>query len=543
MADWRSLPGAEGVAFCPLLGGRDDVFTSNSFVLAGEGYVMVIDPGTDKRRIEWIATAVRAELERRSRPVMICLTHCHWDHSANVERLRALFPGAVELVAHHSAAGPLAAGDNDRTVAFLYFEDSQPTEVTVPLFGVDRELPAPFRLERDEAVCRLFVGAELSATFYALPGHCPDSVAVNAGDCLFLGDVLFATLPGVVGLPGWDRAALLGSIERLRGLLERNPGWTCHPGHGPPLSAAEVLALLPKLDKAVANLGELATLDSERAEFVNLYAKVLLGEADRLFSVLAAKMMRVGCQLELLGEERLAAEILASLDFRKVDAVFASFHSFARNEATGKLRTELAMRAVRLMRKIDALFQDELWLRRVDDKLVQRLKRLFSWFMEAIQGHQMEHDGAEHDLGVFVAGLVASFGSGPELPEEYLDVAGDSEAFLRCLVGNLGVSRGLFASCEVVSLDLSGGSARARFDAQRLGDALTSAVEAIAAAGTEKIELVVEPGPRLRVKADGDAAGNALRSELAEFFKLTMRGHGAGVKLVGREVVIDFKTN
>lgn len=62
-----------------------------------------------------------------------------------------------------------------------------------------------------------------------LPGHSPGSVALQIGNALFVGDVLFARSVGRTDLPGGSPTAMMQSLKRLASL---SGDLEIYPGHG-----------------------------------------------------------------------------------------------------------------------------------------------------------------------------------------------------------------------------------------------------------------------------------------------------------------------
>lgn len=534
---WRLFPSPFGEA----------VFSCNTYLVDGTSFALIVDAGTDPARLAELARLARAG--NPGRPVFLCLTHCHWDHAAGAQELLHRCGAPAFLVAHAAGVEPLRTGDVMATVAFLYYDRFPPTRVDIALFAEEPTLPlAGWRL--DPATAHGLPGWQLRrdheaiATFYPLPGHTPDGIAVGVGDLLFCGDIMFAARPGVAGLLGWDRDALCGSLASLRDVLAADTYSTLYGGHGTPLARADAVSVLAKLQKSAERLGDLAALDVDRADFLNDYAGALLHEAERLCNVLAAKLLKVSFHLEQLEEPGLAEALPATLDSESVEAAFADFRNFMAAPAAGRLRTQAALKAVGPVKKIERLFSSNPWPRRVDASLVRRINSLFQWYMDTLQGCPADHGAANHSLTELVDGVVRGIAEEQDRSRAYMATEDDShEAFLVDLVAALGVNRNLFATCRITCQDLSGGTARASFDKTRLGDALLSIFEILAALKAETIATTIStslPGPRLTIAASGDLMQRAFDSDQAAFFKLTTRGHGARIDFTDAGIAVDF---
>lgn len=181
----------------------------------------VIDPGGDPAAI--IARLRRSNL----RPVLVLITHGHFDHVAGLSGLLdGLRQGGLqrpEICIHRADAeylGPQAYGPHRRDFASVgavsYVDDAW------------TELPSPDRLLED---------GDAAGPFRVLhtPGHSPGSMCLydEAGGYLFSGDTLFADGIGRTDLPGGDSEAMAASLRRLFGLPDAT---IVHPGHGPKTS-------------------------------------------------------------------------------------------------------------------------------------------------------------------------------------------------------------------------------------------------------------------------------------------------------------------
>ena len=127
----------------------------------------------------------------------ILLTHGHFDHGGDADRLR------------------------------------KQTGAPIWLHPADAALPSwlTHGLTADKALAE---GDELDfggLRFQVLctPGHTPGSVCFRSGDLLFSGDTLFAGSCGRTDLPGGSWPEMLSSLRRLADL---EGDYTVYPGHG-----------------------------------------------------------------------------------------------------------------------------------------------------------------------------------------------------------------------------------------------------------------------------------------------------------------------
>jgi glyoxylase-like metal-dependent hydrolase (beta-lactamase superfamily II) len=177
---------------------------TNVHVLADErsGEAIAIDTAIPS--LTWISDELAA---RAWTLKLIVSTHGHWDHIGDNARVSAAT--GADIAVH-----PL---DADRLA------DPHP-------------LWAPFEIPTSVAAVELAEAGQIRIGALRLqilhtPGHTAGSVSLLARDegLLFSGDTLFAGSYGRIDLPGGDAAAMVESLDRLRGLEDEI---AVLPGHG-----------------------------------------------------------------------------------------------------------------------------------------------------------------------------------------------------------------------------------------------------------------------------------------------------------------------
>jgi hydroxyacylglutathione hydrolase len=183
---------------------------TNVYLLADERTREAIAIDTAIPSLAWISDDLAA---RGWTLKLIVSTHGHWDHI-----------GDNAAVAAHTGA-PIAVHPLDAH----RLTDPQP-------------LWAPFEIPPSVPAVELAEGGEIRFGTVRLdvlhtPGHTEGSVCLVGADddVLYSGDTLFAGSFGRVDLPGGDAEAMVGSLDRLRGLDDR---LLVLPGHGPSTTIA-----------------------------------------------------------------------------------------------------------------------------------------------------------------------------------------------------------------------------------------------------------------------------------------------------------------
>ena len=173
---------------------------TNCYILCDEAAKVcaVIDPGDEPKRIEAMIASCGCS------PVMILLTHGHFDHCTGVAGLLKKWPDL-----------PVYIHEADVT-------DSSGSELTFRRLG---EKNQRYYQESDT----LTVGG-LTLRVMETPGHSRGSVCllVEGQGVIFSGDTLFRGNCGRCDFPGGDYRAMLRSLARL-GRLEGQ--YQVYPGH------------------------------------------------------------------------------------------------------------------------------------------------------------------------------------------------------------------------------------------------------------------------------------------------------------------------
>lgn len=171
---------------------------ANCYIVTDEGTLecAVIDPGDESNTIlDYIE-------DNKLKPVVIMLTHGHYDHT-----------GAAETVSEETGA-PIwinkADVQTERLSDYKYFA------------------PEGTKFYSDGNIIEV---GSLKFRVMETPGHSPGSVTLRCEDALFTGDTLFRGSCGRTDFDGGDINALMASLRRLADI----PGdLEVYPGHMDP---------------------------------------------------------------------------------------------------------------------------------------------------------------------------------------------------------------------------------------------------------------------------------------------------------------------
>jgi glyoxylase-like metal-dependent hydrolase (beta-lactamase superfamily II) len=199
------------------------VLAANCYVIsaADSGECVVIDPGMDAE-----SGLERVLAQHRLHPVLVLLTHGHFDHVASATAVCERYGAACYIGPADRGwlSDPLAAMTPQ--AAPLVTDYLAGRTATEP----DRFAepgPGPDGFDRLEA-------ASLTFDLLPAPGHTPGSTLYRTGysgrDLVFTGDVLFAGTIGRTDLPGGDPAAMDRTLTST--VLSLADETVVLPGHG-----------------------------------------------------------------------------------------------------------------------------------------------------------------------------------------------------------------------------------------------------------------------------------------------------------------------
>lgn len=145
-----------------------------------------IDPGWEAARIDSEAKSLGLTINK------ILLTHTHFDHAGDLEKLSELTGATV----------------------YVHVDEAE-------------DIPSELKVETTEEGSTIELGDVIIKCLHT-PGHTPGSQCFIVDGSIFTGDTLFVDGCGRVDLPGSDPKKML---ESLRKLSKLDPALIVYPGH------------------------------------------------------------------------------------------------------------------------------------------------------------------------------------------------------------------------------------------------------------------------------------------------------------------------
>lgn len=188
-------------------------FLTNAYLLACEQTkeALIIDPG-----VESYSPLLKTVAAHGFTPQAIVLTHSHWDHIADVAKLKKKL--SVPVMIHQADASNLVTPGADGLPMWVSFEGVTP----------DR-----FLTENDE----IKMGNYLFAVIHT-PGHSPGGICLYSPQAkvLISGDTLFKQSIGNLSFPTAEPEKMWSSLKKLEKLPRETK---VYPGHGPATTIGE----------------------------------------------------------------------------------------------------------------------------------------------------------------------------------------------------------------------------------------------------------------------------------------------------------------
>jgi len=505
---WQRVPGTVSVEIFPIIP-KTNCVSSNCFIFSAPDALVVVDPGANPEQTRQIIRVLTDALALSQRPILVFLTHCHQDHSQETGRLE--LPESVEIkrFAHQVGVEAMKHGDPNLTVNYLYpgnpgicsarfegilFASSPASERLILELAHGRWIDLhtePIAMPDGTTLQRqwLSLGDGNRLEIYHTPGHSPCSITLRVGSLLVLGDLPFASNPGVCGLDGWNHADLLQTLRKVDWLLEIPDITVCCPGHGYCVSAQSMREKLRLMQAEASNLTDVPLLDAERITALKIYVDELLEETAALFTIFSGRLYTISYYLSLLKEDSAASRILATLDIDRIDSIFSDFRRIAEAFSNSAVpEWTVVLKGVQVARSLQQVLCAEHVQQLLDLSLVDRAQRRLEDFLSIVHGLQFlqtEQPRAVNDLITEI--LRRTKEATVTKPTDLMEALDDDQAFLQAL------TRRLEARSPLRYIDFEFAPAtqetNANIGAERLDDILTNLMEGMAGIGVKHISI------------------------------------------------------
>ncbi len=322
--------------------------SSNSYILSGEDQIALIDPGGLEDQIEHLDREIARLQEDLLRPIVVYLTHVHLDHWIQLKQRHT--PGTLAeaaLAVQEIGAKGLEAGDSNITLAGLLGRRmiTAPVEIKL-LSALDKMVGGEHcfdigKWSIDYSIHPMDIGGLIfqrqtvplgkddQMEIYHIPGHSPDSICLRIGSLLIVGDIFFAPNPGMAGAYGWSRQDFMKSVQKVLWILENKNILFCCSGHGRPIDTETAKKTFRVMYRDAAALDGIGEISPEWAKRTSDYAKDLMIEIERIFTIIAGRLAFIAHVLAELEEKNEAEETISLLSVEQIDDMFSDFNSFA----------------------------------------------------------------------------------------------------------------------------------------------------------------------------------------------------------------------
>lgn len=545
---WTPVPGTDNVEIYHIVR-KPSVLCSNTYIIKAPELFIVIDPGTDPEQIEHGRQVVLEKRQGKAIPVFLFLTHCHIDHFLAVNLLMdQTFNG--QFICHPLAADAIETKDENLTLANMNGSVLPICKVRDCFFH-DKDHPIPAEespltvesgiVELDDGQvipCNIVpLGGNDRIEIFQTPGHSPDSITYVVGRFMYTGDLHVATTPGIAGKNGWDNMALVSSIRAMIDVGRKREIAHILPGHGKVIDFEKATNIFLKEADEALHLTSLALFDRERSLYLSEYAIVLLEETSSIFSIIAARLLKVSYYLDMLGEHDRAQSIPRIIDTDMLDRTVDEFHTYIR-ELKGARGAPVISKAVQFSRKVNRIFEPEKISHLFDPCFLRRIKSLLADFVNVVYGIRFRDQETTFGLNTAVQEALASLKKDPAESERIFETLDDDREFIDELTRRIAYTplfsgtRFTFSRSEE-ELDVTA-------DRLMFQDMLNALLEQLAIADIDHISLETGRGETgaaaLSVTCGGNAKPFALRESKVLYLKHSMKiAGGEFEKIIDRE--------
>ncbi|MBU1693681.1 MAG: MBL fold metallo-hydrolase [Verrucomicrobia bacterium] len=486
---WNIVPGADSAEIYPYLS-KPTVRTCNSYIVRTPQYTAIIDLGGLPGQRDELLRIARGAPDSQGTPLFLLFTHCHADHTAGLMSGVPRLDPTSRIALHDRGARALKAGDRQITQADILELDLLPLEAHIAFFRPREQGAVQSREQMAFEIVPPDTGPGQGLRVYPLPGHSPDHVGFLIGRVFLMGDLLVATLPLIAGAAGWDRDALIASLESAARIVEAHGvEWAC-PGHGKILVGEAIQHALRKIIEEARALASITAITSARVRYVSEYAQELFEELNTVFTEILARIEQLAGKMQYVEELSAARSIREIMDSAQVTQMLSEFKNFQEGYTSGELlQVQLALKGIQIVQRLSRLIRYPQLQTICDASLLRLTGTLMSDFLYAAKGLKVEEDLRIVDLNAFAADLTNELLWRPGKNLLLDEVPDDEEGFKNYLISAFSHVP-LFNSVEIVGPSTPS-SLLVRMEASRLHDNIKRMLEELAKAGAKKMRLEI----------------------------------------------------
>ena len=470
---------------------KPTMLSSNSVLLLAPERFVVVDAGGEPAGLRRLLDRMAAAQPLPPRPVCFAQTHAHIDHIAGLTEFGPLPSGwPYELAAHEQGLTVMHRAERAYSLADL---TGRPLTAFQP-GGWKEWVVRPRNGGATVPDLSIPLGGGVDLEGYCAPGHSPDGVCWRTGRVLFAGDLLAATAPLVAGIAGWDRDALLASLDRFEQLMAAFEIEWVHVGHGRPLDRTAAITAAARSRREADELARVVPVDLQRVHRTAVSAAGLISELEELFEEIALRIARLADKLAQIQESRTADEVRGLDRSREVGDLLEAFAQFrAVADVRGHGALGVAAKGIQTALRVSELLQWERldWV--LDDSLLRYARMRVVDFIQRAKGLAPALEASSTDLGGETRAFVKRLKNQQIGAYRLDDGSGGEAGFRRQLVHCL--SRVPSLGSAALTLSVETGLPPVRMDPVRFFDALTRIIESQVARGAERFAL--------RAAADG----------------------------------------
>jgi glyoxylase-like metal-dependent hydrolase (beta-lactamase superfamily II) len=467
---------------------------------------MVIDPGGDDQQIQNIHETISGLIHEKPRPVFIYLTHCHIDHCLKTSVIFTNPAFQSFLFIHEEGAKALSGSNKDFILLHLFNMEMENVSGAIPLFSEnDKKKSGDFCLDIPDSngfeilSCihhdeNNFYTQKVNykndvVTLYHVPGHSPDSICIQIEDLLFIGDHPFAANPLVAGIKGWAQSDYITSLKNIIDLLTKEDFSIIISGHGNVSETPIIIKILSGILSEAQSLVSLPELNNERLKSLFEYSKILLDEAQRLFTIISGRIYKVGYFLNELDESEEAAKLEHIINFEEIDHFMSSLNGLKEEYENNEKKPELIFlfRYLVFLKKLRELFDPKLVSGLIEEHLLRRASGLLIDFFNTVRGFRYENLCAYEDINEILTKLTCDLKTSLYDHDEILESLDNNKDFIKKISRRIAYEP-IFAHIEF-DLSLNESLPKVFVEKSIFSDILLSLFESLAVRRSEKISI------------------------------------------------------